>query len=129
MHSGGFAGIRAVEDQVSEASTYSASRGLGANAVACCGRIFAPRESSADRAAGRAECSQERKSRHTRALYAGHEAQREQCADFHAGKRRIAASGARTTFLAVAGTDQDHAQHGAANQRGNAKPRKTTSLA
>src|SRR6266852_944912 len=116
VRTGGFPRIRAVALQVSKAGAYPASRRLGANAAAGRGRIVAASESFADRPAGGAERRQKREPRYTRAVHAGDEAQREQRADFHAGKCRIAAAVARAALLAVAGADQDHAQYGAANQ-------------
>src|ERR1700732_26685 len=97
--------MRAVAHQVSKTRAYPASRRLGADAFTGGRRIAAPGESSADRTAGGAECRPARETPHARAIHVGHEAQREQRADLHAGKCRIAAAGARTAFLAVAGAD------------------------
>ena len=68
----------------------------------CCSwqaNLCAGRKPCSSRARPKIKPRRNEQSRHAGPLHGGHEAQRKQCADLHAGKRRTAAFGARPALL------------------------------
>jgi len=108
---------RAVEDESIRGSAYSASRGLGANAVAVAGESLRRAKGSADRTAGERNV-QERKSRPHSGAKLDMKHSVNNAMTSMRENAELLASGAGTTLpRPVAGTDQDPEQYGGESTR------------